>query len=593
MISLALILGLTVANLRSYQDATISQVLHEECSNNYVRIRGIIVDAFPDETSDQYTRLCLYDNSGLLDVATRRTFANSESLLNLVNTSVDLYGQILPQLKGVRQQKDPILIDFTSEDLITWDARQKDPPAPPLGDTAGLGPTAVKRLGRRETEGIVRATWQGSWMLIKTVKGQIVKIHLAHGFNPPNIGQVVKVTGIAETDTIDIQLSHSIWKPSDRVIRDDVKPVAWIPDVNAYSRSGDIVRANGIVRYFRRAESMVRNTLILDVRGIPVEIDPGACEGLLEDIPLGSELEVTGCQTFMVQTELSNLQYAVVRGSKIIVRTPDDVRVLARPSWWTPLRLTVVIAVMLLVIVAILIWNRSLQILANRKSRELFKAQITKAESELRLDERTRLAAELHDYTAQNLTAISYQIAAAEDTRHTDGDASDRYLQNAGKMLKSTLTDLRRCLWDLKNDTLGNPNFGEAIRETVLPVSGDADVRVRFGVKRAHLSDKVAHAVLSICRELVSNAVRHGKAGTIHIVGEIRDGQLRFMVHDNGTGFDPDNREKAVGHFGLDGIAERVKRLEGKLSINSASGSGTKVIVSIPRILPKTECSIP
>ena len=86
---------------------------------------------------------------------------------------------------------------------------------------------------------------------------------------------------------------------------------------------------------------------------------------------------------------------------------------------------------------------------------------------------------------------------------------------------------------------MNEQDFAKAIARTSEPVSGDANLHVRFAVKRQLLSDSTAHAILSICRELVSNAVRHGKADKVQIAGELMDGAIRFSVRDNGRGFDP------------------------------------------------------
>ena len=156
-------------------------------------------------------------------------------------------------------------------------------------------------------------------------------------------------------------------------------------------------------------------------------------------------------------------------------------------------------------------------------------------------------------------------------------------------MLLSCRADLRRCLWDLKSDALNEPDFAKAIERTAEPVSGNASLQVRFAVKRHLLSDSTAHAILSICRELVSNAVRHGKADKVQIAGELKDEAIRFSVRDNGLGFEPEKRPgQADGHFGLDGVAERIRRFNGQLQIDSHPGQGTHIVVTLRPKEPPT-----
>ena len=114
------------------------------------------------------------------------------------------------------------------------------------------------------------------------------------------------------------------------------------------------------------------------------------------------------------------------------------------------------------------------------------------------------------------------------------------------------------------------------------PVVGGADVRIRFNVPRNRLSDVTAHALLQIIRELVANAVLHGRATKIRIAGEFSDDRLHFSVSDNGCGFDPDSCPgPSSGHFGLDGIRERIDKLGGELRIESSPENGAKATISL------------
>ena len=134
----------------------------------------------------------------------------------------------------------------------------------------------------------------------------------------------------------------------------------------------------------------------------------------------------------------------------------------------------------------------------------------------------------------------------------------------------------------LRMVTLEEKDFAEAVRKTIAPVAIGAETHVRFDVSRARLSDTTAHAVMCIIRELVSNAVRHGHAKTVSVAGELHDGALSLSVRDDGCGFDVDGAAGAnEGHFGLEGIRERAKRLDGEFRIESAPGNGTKANVKL------------
>ena len=102
---------------------------------------------------------------------------------------------------------------------------------------------------------------------------------------------------------------------------------------------------------------------------------------------------------------------------------------------------------------------------------------------------------------------------------------------------------------------------------------------------RSRLSDNAAHSVLCIVRELATNAVRHGKATSLRVAGTLDRGHLLFSVSDNGCGFDPDDHPSVdEGHFGLEGVAERIRSLGGRLVISSSPDSGTRITIAITKL---------
>ena len=124
--------------------------------------------------------------------------------------------------------------------------------------------------------------------------------------------------------------------------------------------------------------------------------------------------------------------------------------------------------------------------------------------------------------------------------------------------------------------------MNEAIRQTLAPHIGAAGLSVRFNVPRERFSDKTAHAILHIIRELATNAVRHGHATHIRVAGSVEGDRLLFSVRDDGCGFDPNACPGMdEGHFGLQGVHERVNQLEGMVEFASSAGEGTKVTISI------------
>jgi signal transduction histidine kinase len=223
-----------------------------------------------------------------------------------------------------------------------------------------------------------------------------------------------------------------------------------------------------------------------------------------------------------------------------------------------------------------------LKVLSEQRGMELCDEQMSSAIAELKVEERTRLAVELHDSISQVLTGIALQIDAAIGSGIDEKTKSGGFLATARSMLASCRHELRCCIWDLRARTFEAKDLPDAIRQTLAPHIGDIPLHIRFNIPRSILSESLAHDMLRITRELAVNAVRHGKATQIKVFGECRGNLVRFCVKDNGCGFDPATSPGPdKGHFGLSGIRERAERRNGHLEIESTVGKGTTALVSM------------
>jgi signal transduction histidine kinase len=279
-----------------------------------------------------------------------------------------------------------------------------------------------------------------------------------------------------------------------------------------------------------------------------------------------------------------------IREVVLVVRTPTDVKVLASPPWWTPGKFAAVAGVLVTVLAVFLLWNIMLKRLADKRGLELASTRILQEESKLKVQERTRIAVELHDTIAQNLTGVSLEIDSAGQLAGKDSAGMMRHLDMAARTLQSCRDELRNCLWDLRSRALEEADLNEAIRRTISPMVPDVNLTIRFNVARKELTDDTAHVLMRVVRELVMNAVRHGKASAVRIAGTLDNGFLRFSVSDDGCGFDPETCPGVMqGHFGLQGIKERICQFSGEMRIYSTPGKGSKVAISlIPHLMSQS-----
>ena len=248
----------------------------------------------------------------------------------------------------------------------------------------------------------------------------------------------------------------------------------------------------------------------------------------------------------------------------------DTVEILSTPSWWTRERLGWTVLTLVVALVLLLAWML-----------------VMRALSHARLGERTRLATELHDHLSQSLTAISYHLSAARKAQADHPADVDETLDLAERMMASCRTEMRRCLWDLRNNALDCDRLGDGIRTSIAPLLNNVPCTVNVDIPRRMFSDTAAHDILSVVRELVANALRHGNCSRITVSGVVMKkpgapAALILTVRDNGCGFQPNlARGLEDGHLGLAGIQERVKRNRGQIRLKSAPGEGTVVTIRL------------
>ena len=183
---------------------------------------------------------------------------------------------------------------------------------------------------------------------------------------------------------------------------------------------------------------------------MPVEINPARIP--MNDIVPGCKVQVVG--TFVTEGDnwRFNAPFPRIRDWQLVVNNLDGIRLIEHPPWWTVGKLAVVIAILILALSLCFACIYALRMIANRRGRALFREQIAHASAQLRVEERTRLATELHDSLSQNLSGIACQINVAKLT--ADNDETRNILTTAERMLLSSRTELTRCISDLRCDTL-------------------------------------------------------------------------------------------------------------------------------------------
>ena len=205
-------------------------------------------------------------------------------------------------------------------------------------------------------------------------------------------------------------------------------------------------------------------------------------------------------------------------------------------------------------------------------------------DAETVLQERGRLARELHDTLEQGLIGISLQLdAAARSTPPVTGDAS-RHLDLARHLLRQSKSEVRRAVWNLRSDLLGEDGLEGALRLLLAQLPADPQRTTSLTVTgpRIQLPEVCESNLLRLAQEALANALKHAHARQISLTLDYEPERVVLQIKDDGCGFDPAAPlSRGEGHFGLIGMAERTKRIGGSFTLSSAPGLGTCVEIAV------------
>ena len=569
-----------------FPERRISSVLNGDCDWSPAVVSGTVRSAVQSETSPNWAYLILNDTDGGIYLSAPKGEIPMSQFERLVGRRICAKGFAVPFDGSTRHYQGRIFQCDGFESLRTVDRQPTDPfDVPDVSEIKNRHPAAIAALGMHRTRGTVLAVWQPGNVLLQTANARVLRVEVRGG-DTPQTGQEVVAVGLPESNLFHINLTCATWRPTGRAGADR-PPVRTIhasailrphglaaADANWHGRR---IRLTGTVRGAPEDVGESR-TFSLESGSEIVEVNFGEAPALAP--PSGSKVEATGICVLDVPNWKSNLNFPQITGFTLVLDPQDGLKILSTPSWWTPSRLLAVIGALLSALVVIALWNVALRRFAEHKGRELLREQIKGVQSQLQVAERTRLAVELHDSLAQSLAGVALELETARALEAADKDA---HLDIAAQALKSCRGELRNCLWDLRSEALDEPDMTKAILRTLQPQINDARLQVRFNVPRQRLSDTTAHALLRVVRELVINALRHGHASSVKVAGSLDERQLMFAVRDDGCGFDPEDRPGMdKGHFGLQGIQERIERIGGTVRIESAVGAGSKITVSLP-----------
>lgn len=200
------------------------------------------------------------------------------------------------------------------------------------------------------------------------------------------------------------------------------------------------------------------------------------------------------------------------------------------------------------------------------------------------VEERNRLAREVHDTLAQELSGITLQLEAADALLDTAPERARSRLQQALLRTRESLAEARRSVLDLRTGPLERLDLPRALAELAARIREESnlavDVNVEIGERR--LPSRYEQALYRIVQEALANVRRHARANSATVELTADEDALRLRISDDGVGFDEASTTKSPEHFGLISMQERAHLLGGSMWVCSEPGKGTTIEVRVP-----------
>jgi signal transduction histidine kinase len=240
------------------------------------------------------------------------------------------------------------------------------------------------------------------------------------------------------------------------------------------------------------------------------------------------------------------------------------------------------------------LWMRSVMRESTKRKRLIEQLQATQdslvaAERQAGiLQERQRLAQEIHDTLAQGFTSIVMQLEAAEGALRDEASPVRSHIQQARDTARTSLTEARRVVQALRPAPLDEASLVEALRREVERWRKGSRIETDFTVtgEPQALYPELEVTLMRAMQEALANVLKHAQAKQVNVTLSYMVDQVSLDIQDDGCGFDPENPPHSPNRvdvgYGLQAMNERVAQLGGEVIIESATELGTTVAIQIP-----------
>ncbi len=541
-----------------------SDLADGQMDSQWVVVRGIVRSAAIDRTSWHEMNLALRVASGSGEFVARVPIPQEQDFSYWVGREILIEG-VCGSLFTSQRQLTGILFYVPRLSFIRMEAPARETPFSALLQFAP-GEGAHHRV---RVSGVVAYQQLGNALFLQS-EGKGLRV-LTQQNTPLQPGDVIEVFGSPAmgesapvlSDATFHQIGHSAVSA----------PVSFNFDLPWEQYDGALVMTDATLLDHQHQNGGLRLLLRAGEYLFEATAPPPMDERFLS-IPLNSQVRITG-----ICLVRSGGLWSVPQSFRILLRSPDDVVVLRAPSWWNFRHAMWLLGITVGALLIVLAWV----VVLGGRLRDQMAIIRQKLRSGAVLEERNRIARELHDTLEQELAGITMQLDLASDCFEQVPRVAREAVETARRMSRHSMVEARRSVWDLRCHLLENGDLVSALTEIVKPLAPQdkLEMSVNISGTPVRLPAPVEMNLLRIGQEAVANAVKHGGAQHITIELQYAPESVRLFVKDDGCGFAPEEALSA-GHFGLLDMRERAQSIGCHLEIESASGRGTRLTVEAP-----------
>ncbi len=228
--------------------------------------------------------------------------------------------------------------------------------------------------------------------------------------------------------------------------------------------------------------------------------------------------------------------------------------------------------------------NRSEALLVDlRKANQQLQEYASQVQELTAINERNRLARELHDSVTQTIFGLTLSAQAARILIDRNPERAVKELDHLQALAQSALAEMRALVQELRPHSGADQNLGALLRKLAVERKLNDGLNVDLQIKgERRLAGNIEPELFRMVQEALNNVVKHAHSDQAKVILDLEDTtSIHLLVEDTGVGFDPVVAKALPGHLGLTSIQERVEALGGKLAIDSQPGKGTRLRVDI------------